>query len=117
MNHSDVSQLFLKWARDDYKYTFWRILKNESGWDDKKKAHCGCPECGGGFDYFAFGPGGITEFFEIKTNAYPKLSKKQKIFRDNMIPLGFKCWIVRENDDSFYIIPAEKYRPYAKWPY
>lgn len=114
--HKDIENLFKSWFIQDEKYKSWLLLKNESGWDDKKKAHCGCPECGGGFDYFAFYNGKI-EFFEIKTNGYPTLSKKQKTFKDNMIKQGFLCWVVRENGPGFYIVPAEKYRPKKKWPY
>lgn len=115
MNSKDVGQLFIKWCMNSEKYKDWLILRNESGWDDKKKQHCGCPGKGG-FDYFAF-HNGQTEFFEIKTNGYPTLSKHQKIFRDNMIKQGFKTWVVKEHGESFYIVPAEKYRPKAKWPY
>lgn len=116
MTHSEVIQKFLKWALSG-AYSGWFIFQNNSGYASEEKVHYGVPNSGGGFDLFGFGPGGVTEFFEVKTNGYPTLSKKQKVFRDNMTRQGFKCWVVREHHDGSYIVDANDYRPYKNWPY
>ena len=116
MTHAEVSQLLIKWFTENPDYKGWFLLQNATGYGHDEHTHYGCPPCGGGFDYFAFGQG-KAEFFEVKTENCPTLRKSQKIFRDNMIKAGCKTWVFREWKDSFYIVPAEKYRPKAKWPY
>jgi hypothetical protein len=116
MNHSDLINRFILWFQKSSKYKSWLIFKNNTGFDREKKIHYGIPSIGG-FDLFAFGEG-RAEFFEGKTISYPRLSKEQKTFRNQMIKKGFKCWIVKECDEKgFNIIPAELYKPYCLWPY
>jgi len=112
--HAEVAQLFIKWFISNYPG--WYVFQNNTGYASKEHVHYGVPPSGGGFDFIGFGPGAATEFFEIKTIAYPALSKNQKGFRDKMQGLGFKCWVFKEllEEPLFYIIPAHLYRPYAK---
>ena len=106
--HKDVEEVLKRWFLEQSQYRGWYLLKNESGWDDKKKAHCGFPDTGGGSDYIALGFG-QTEFFEVKTDAYPTLSAKQKIFARNMTNQGFKCWVFRQKGENVYLVPALSY--------
>lgn len=115
MQHSDLINLFILWFKKSKDYKNWLIFKNNTGFDREKKIHYGIPSKGG-FDLFAFG-NGTAEFFEGKTLAYPRLSKEQKIFKNNMAKIGFKCWVVKEFEESFNLIPADLYRPFCQWPY
>lgn len=115
MNHHDLIDSFILQFYKIPNYKNWLIFKNNTGFDREKKIHYGIP-IKGGFDLFAFGNSQV-EFFEGKTKEYPTLSKEQKIFKNKMMKRGFKCWIVREYQGAINIIPAEKYRPFAAWPY
>lgn len=113
-DHGEVEEQLKRWFLEQPQYKGWYLLKNETGWDDKKKAHCGFPESGGGTDYIALGGDAETQFFEVKTDGYPTLSKKQKIFARNMTSKGFKCWVFRGHWGRCYLIPAGEYKPTIK---
>jgi hypothetical protein len=119
MDHSEVSQLLIKWFKVQPQYKGWHIFQNSSGYASEEKVRYGVPPTGGGFDYFAFGAPAKTEFYEVKTIGYPNLSKDQKGFRDKMVKIGFKCWVFKEWESwpGFYVVPAQDYRPFKKWPY
>lgn len=117
MTHSEVSQIFLIWFQNNYPGDY--AFQNNTGYASVEHVKYGIPTSGGGFDFICFGGDAETMFFEIKTIKYPTLSKKQKHFRDQMIKKGFKCWVFKELLESpgYYVIPAQDYRPIAKWPY
>ncbi len=117
MTHGQICNIFIKWFMQNYPG--WFILQNNSGYASAEHVRYGMPSTGGGFDFFAFGPGAQTEFFEIKTIAKPTLQKNQKAFDKKMSAKGFKCWVVKEHDcdQGFYIVEAVKYRPTKSWPY
>jgi hypothetical protein len=117
MTHSDISELFKKWFINQPRYNKWYLFPNSTGYASAEHVHYGLPPGGGGADFVCFGDG-HTEFFEVKTIAYPTLSKKQKNFVKNMTAQGFKCWVCKElPSGEIYIIDARLYRPFAKWPY
>ena len=75
--------------------TFVRMFKKWKGKIDKKTAtfENGC--------YFGQREGiFVCEFLEIKTIAYPTLSRKQKRWLKRMAGLGAACWIFRETRTS-----------------
>jgi len=117
MAHSEITQLYIDWFQNSYPE--WFNFQNNTGYASFEHVKYGIPNTGGGFDFICFGPDAKTMFFEIKTIGYPTLKKNQKNFRDQMIKKGFKCWVFKELKESpgFYVIPAQDYRPFAKWPY
>ncbi len=89
------------------------MIPNRSGQAEYNTVYVpyGIPPGGGGSDFILFGsrqmagsPGGekvfTCEFLEIKTIAYPTLSRKQKRWLKHMAGLGAACWIFRETRTS-----------------
>lgn len=109
MDHSEVSECLKKWFIAEYPGEF--LFQNSSGHASQEHVKYGLPNTGGGFDYISAQTGGVVQFFEVKTDGYPTLSKKQKIFARNMTSKGFKCWVFRGCGDQCYLIPAEQYKP------
>lgn len=85
------------------------MIPNRSGQAEYNGVYVpyGIPPGGGGSDFILFGSrqmaGGdegmgvfTAEFLEIKTIAYPTLSRKQKRWLKVMAGLGAACWIFRE---------------------
>ena len=81
----------------------WRLLDNNSGMAHHRDGTVipyGMPPVGGGADKFAFGPGGVTEFYEVKTFAYPTMSRRQIDFANTFTSLGFAYFVVMETQDD-----------------
>jgi len=118
MDHYEVCEQLKLWFRLQMQYKGWFLFQNNTGYASVEHVKYGMPSCGGGSDFLAFGCG-QTEFFEVKTVKSPTLNKKQKTFIKNMVGQGFKCWVFKEMEQEpyFYIVPAEKYRPFKKWVY
>lgn len=108
MIHSEVSEIFKRWFIEQPQYKGWYLFPNPTGFASVEKVRYGMPTEGGGADWFSFG-NGTAQFFEIKTDEYPYLSKKQKIFARNMTNQCFKCWVFRQKGDQFYLVDAVAY--------
>jgi hypothetical protein len=82
-----------------------RIFENHSGKariNKKLWIPYGMPSSGGGSDLMAFYPGGITEFYEIKT-IDDIMRPKQIDVATLMTRLGFKYFIVRETGEGYVV--------------
>ena len=111
LTHAEESEIAIRWFNEAPQYQGWVMIPNRSGQAvfDMIQVPYGVPPGGGGSDYILFGQrdGLFTaEFMEIKTIAYPRLSKKQKRWYKRMAGLGARCWIFREtiNDPGFEVI-------------
>jgi hypothetical protein len=113
MTHGEVSEQLKLWFKANKPG--WYLFQNSTGYASAEHVHYGVPHTGGGADYFAFGPGGVTEFYEVKTNGKPTLQKNQKAFVAKMEKQGFKCFVYKEGYPE--PVRAQEYRPYKKWPY
>ena len=105
MTHAEVSELAIRWFNEQPKYVGWVMIPNRSGQAEYNTVYVpyGIPPGGGGSDFILFGQReGIftTEFLEIKTIAYPTVSKKQRRWLKRMAGLGAACWIFRETQTS-----------------
>jgi hypothetical protein len=96
VTHAEVSHILIGLFVQHRKG--WRIIPNRSGVAtfESSRVPYGVPPTGGGSDYMAFGPGAQCEFWEVKTLAYPRMSKRQKRWATIMTDLGFSWYIFRE---------------------
>jgi hypothetical protein len=103
MNHDTLQKLFIKWFQENHPEA--RILENRSGKARINKElwiPYGMPSTGGGSDLMAFYPGGVTEFYEVKTK--DDIMRPDQIKWANCVTgLGFKYFIVRETERDFTI--------------
>lgn len=81
----------------------WRLFDNNSGaahHRDGSVTPYGMPHTGGGADKFVFGPGGVTELYEVKTFQSPMMRVKQIDFANTMTALGFRYFVVMESAED-----------------
>jgi hypothetical protein len=117
MKHKDLLNYFIAWFAK--KYTDARIIENHSGKariTKHKWIPYGMPPTGGGSDLMAFHTGGKTVFYEVKTNAYPKLSPDQHRWATLVTSLGFEYYVVREweGPETFQVFSYEEYNKFMK---
>ncbi len=108
MTHAEVSEFAIRWFNEQPQYKGWVMIPNRSGQAEYNTVYVpyGIPPGGGGSDFILFGSrlmagslgGGVftCEFLEIKTIAYPTLSRKQKRWLKIVSNMGAACWIFRE---------------------
>lgn len=104
MTHSELQNLFILSFQKAHPEA--RIFENHSGKariNKKLWIPYGMPSSGGGSDLMAFYPGGVTKYFEVKTIAYPTMSKGQIKFAKFLVSLGFKYFIVRETKEGYEV--------------
>ena len=102
MDHAQVSSILI--ALFLAQRPGWRILPNRSGEAVFDGAHVpyGVPPGGGGADFLTFGPDARCEWWEVKTLAYPLMSKKQKRVATVMVEIGQTWYIFRETAEAPY---------------
>lgn len=104
MTHGDLQDIFILWFQENYPES--RIFINHSG---KAKINkkiwipYGMPCTGGGSDLVAFRPGGITEFYEVKTKK-DTLHPDQIRWANLVVGLGFDYFVVKEQGEGFEIV-------------
>lgn len=110
-NHAEVSEIAIRWFKEQPQYQSWHIIPNRSGVSEREERFIpyGVPPTGGGSDFMLFGSrdGLFTcEFLEVKTIADPRLRPKQKRWLSKMAALGARCWIFREtfSDPGFDVV-------------
>lgn len=111
MTHAEVSEMAIRWFNQAPEYQDWVMIPNRSGEAVYEDSHVpyGVPPGGGGSDFILFGARNevfTCEFLEIKTLAYPNLSRKQKRWLKRMAGMGAYCWIFRESvsDPGFEVV-------------
>ena len=81
-----------------------RLFVNPCGFATKEKVKYGLHNGSSdliGFEYVNRYP--VFCCVEIKTKAYPKLSKEQKIWLDMVVNIGGRAYIAREKKDEYVI--------------
>ena len=103
MTHGELQNLFIISFQKAHPEA--RIFENHSGKariNKKLWIPYGMPSSGGGSDLMAFYPGGVTEFYEVKT-IKDTHRPDQKRWANLVTSLGFKYFIVRETGGGYVV--------------
>ena len=95
-----IKQVQIDWTADHRG----RLFQNPTGYANKEHVHYGLHEGSSdlfGFEYINDYP--IVCSVEVKTIAYPKLSKDQIVWLNMIVKCGGRAYIAREHNDRYIL--------------